>query len=250
MSFVTLINEEKLSFSTDQLIIPAQNVALFNDVLDANKNLTKILYEFEQRVEDAEKKGFEAGFEKGRQDGMDFSRREIAEQLTSIAIRSQRQQQSMKDSIVKLAMQIVRRIADNFGAQEVVATLAKKAVEDLVASDFLVLYVHPSVIDKVKARLNCGLLNEIKGSVENNKVETSYSSSNKIPYVDIRTDDDLSPFDCQINTEFGTTIAGLDYQLECLTELIQENITSKQGANYSSENNSMSTPPTKMDVVE
>ncbi len=250
MSFVTLINEEKLSFSTDQLIIPAKNVTLFNDVLDANKNLTKILSDFERRVEDAEKKGFEVGFEKGKKEGIDFSRREIAEQLTSMAIRSQRQQQGMKDSIVKLAMQIVRRIADSFGAPDVVATLAKKAVDDLVASDFLVLYVHSSVVDTVKARLSGGLLNGIKDSVENNKEEISHSSSHKIPYIDIRTDDDLSPFDCQINTEFGTTIAGLDYQLECLTELIQENITSRQDVSYSSESNSISAPSKKMDIVE
>lgn len=224
MSFVTLLNSSELSLSTDQLVLSPREINSLTDVAETADHLTLLLEKYEQTVLASKNKGFDEGFDEGKERGLLDARKELAEQLTALTGQYQLEQQKMKASVVKLAMQVVRRVAGEIGAPEVVAGIAQKAADELISDDFLILQVHPSALERVKKQLQSYTDKNITEEKPNTSSVSALQQTKPL-YIEVRSGEALSEFDCLINTKFGTTVAGLDDQLMCLEKIITKKLT-------------------------
>jgi len=229
VSFIALVHEKEISLNTNEIVFSSEKVGALVDVLETSEHLKDTLKYHEKRVKYAEEAGFSSGFEKGQEEGRAAARQELAEEMTALAFKSKQQQHNMKQSVIKLVMQVVRKVAVTFGPDKVIAAIARKAVDDLLANDFLIIYVNPSVKDAVDARLTESI-NDENSLQADHFLHKKIINGKKSPHIDIRTDEGLSVFECQIHTEFGITIASLDHQLKCLETLIENAFaTNKKG---------------------
>ena len=224
MSFVALLNSNELSLSTDQLVLSPKEVSSLSNAAEAADHLTILLKEYEQKVLVSKNKGYSEGLKEGKEHGLLEARKKLADQLTAMTDHYQLEQQKMKASVVNLAIQVVRRVAGEVGAPDVVAGIAQKAADELISDDFLILQVHPSAVEKVKEQLQ----NYTAKSTAEEKIEKLNASAlqqTKPLYIEVRAGETLSEFDCLINTKFGTTVAGLNDQLICLEKIITKKLT-------------------------
>jgi|GEM_PF-1038147 len=230
MSFVTLVNKGELSLSTDQLVIPATEVNALTNAIDVCDQLHMLLSTRKERLLEAEKQGFDEGFKQGLEEGLENGRADVAEQLSLIHAKAAGQQDKMKQSVVTLAMQVVRKIADDIGPANMVAAMAKKAVDELVSHSLLILHVHPCAVDAVKSRLNIAEHDSHDEPTTTDKIDVAANSSARALHIEVRSEASLSAQDCLIETEFGTTVASLDEQLRCLDDIIRRKLSSRTPA--------------------
>jgi flagellar biosynthesis/type III secretory pathway protein FliH len=201
---ISLIQNEDVTLVMDDLVIPAADVAHFVSFSDASEAVSRLGTTMQSRIEAAEKTGFEKGFGMGRTQGLEKAGAEVSQHLLMLQEKAARQERRMQDSVAQLAVQIVRKIAENLGPAETVAALAATASRELLTGGWLVVQVHPSVLEIVEANL----------AYLQNDPEI-------VCRVEIRADESLKPFDCLLETEFGTTVAGLDGQLESLEKIFR-----------------------------
>ncbi len=209
MSFISLVHEDQITLATNKLVFSAQEMGAFDTAAETATQLKKLFDEYEERVQQASKKGYEEGFNRGRDEGRLAARKEVAAQLREISVKYEKQRGAMRDGIIKLAILAVHKIAGKVGASEMVASMALNAASELVVSEPLTLHVHPSVADTVKSRL----------------AEAPPINQGKQLPVEIKTNDALTPFDCILVSEHGETVASLDEQLRCLEGSWREKLT-------------------------
>ncbi len=200
MTFVALIGDSSVSLATDELVLKAEDVQALTHAVDAGHRLTLLLEESEERLALTRLAAFDEGHAAGKAAGLLAARDDVAAELTAMAREAHRQRMALQGSVARLAIQVVRKLAGEVGAPEMVAGLAHTAASDLLPGAALTLWVHSSVVDTVRARLDAA---------------RSAHSGNPL-HVEIRADDALGLFDCTLDTACGTTIAGLDAQLKRL----------------------------------
>ena len=208
MSFISLVHEDQITLATDKLVFSAQEMGTFDTMTEVAARLATLFDEYEERIQQASRKGYEEGFNKGREEGKVVARKEAAEQLIKLAEKADQQRQAMRAGIVDMSILAVHKIAGDVGASEMVASIALNAANELVVSEPLVLHVHPSVVDTVKSRL----------------AEAPPMNKGKHLHIEIQVDDELAPFDCILVSEHGETVASLDEQLRCLEESWREKL--------------------------
>lgn len=231
MSFIALHNEKNIALNTDQLVYGRDEMLSLKSAMETSEKLSRLLEQEESRISHAEEKGFAIGLQKGEREGRQQADNVLASKLIELNLLQQQNSQKMRESVVTLATQLVRKIASEVGAPEMVAAIAKKAVDEMVESDYLILSVHPSVVDEVTTRLstfyqivNCANLpGDPQGFI---------GQRNQGPSIDVRGDEGFQRYDCHIETALGKTIASLSVQLECLETLIQQRLV-KQNTNNS-----------------
>lgn len=197
MTFVALVRDTSVSLATDEQVLAAADVQALASAVDMGRRLTQLLEQSEQAIASARQDAFEKGHAAGKAAGLLAARDDVAAELTSLAVEAQRQRMALQGSVARLAIQVVRKLAGEVGAPEMVAGLAQTAAADLLPGVSLTLRVYPSAVDAVRTRL-----------------DTARSASSGKPlHVEVHADDTLNPFDCILDTACGTTIAGLDAQL-------------------------------------
>jgi flagellar biosynthesis/type III secretory pathway protein FliH len=201
MTFVALVRDPSVSFATDQLILRAEEVQTLASAVDIGQRLVRLLAESEQQLALARQVAVDEGHVVGKEAGLLAARDEVAARLTAMALAAHHQRLALQGSMARLAIQVVRKLAGEIGAPEMVAGLAQTAAADLLPETSLTLRVHPSVVDAVSARMGA-------------------AHAGKSLHVEVRADDALDLFDCILDTAFGTTIAGLEDQLKCLETVL------------------------------
>lgn len=197
MTFVALVRDTSISLVTDEQVLAAADVQALASAVDMGCRLTQLLEQSKQAITSARQDAFEKGHAAGKAAGLLAARDDVAAELTSLAVEAQRQRMALQGSVARLAIQVVRKLAGEVGAPEMVAGLVQTAAADLSPGVSLTLRVYPSVVDAVRTRLDT-------------------APSGKPLHVEVHADDTLNPFDCILDTACGTTIAGLDAQLKRL----------------------------------
>lgn len=206
MTFVALIRHPVVGVATDQWVLRADDVEALDSALAVGRRLSRLLDDSEQMLRAAKERAVDEGHAAGKAAGLNAAREEVATELTAMASAAHHQRLALQGSVARLAIQVVRKLAGEVGAPEMVAGLAQTAAADLLpGASLITLLVHPSVADAVKARLSAA----------------QSARPNKPLHVEIRTDDAMDPFDCTLDTAFGTTIAGLDAQLGRLERVLR-----------------------------
>lgn len=196
----TLIKNEKISLLTDNAVIPKAEMPQMETLFDAGSQLNETLLGAEAQLRASIRKGYEKGFVTGRKRGHEQSRKDVNQFMTKLATDASIQQKKLEENVALLAMQVVRKIAENLGSADTVAALAETAARQLVGSSRMTVYVHHTALPEVEKRFA-------------EKIRTGAS-------LDIRCDDTVGVFDCLIETQFGTTVASLDAQLDSLQKAL------------------------------
>lgn len=96
--------------------------------------------------------------------------------------------EQLREAVVSLALQVVRRIAQREGAEATVAALARRALADMAPEGPAVLYVHPELREAIGAAPG-------------------------LAGLEVRADETLALTGCVFQTPAGELIASLDTQL-------------------------------------
>lgn len=191
MSQAAILDAKRYRLDLSGTIVPAsewRNAEQASALLD---KVNQALVDAREQVEEDRRKGFDQGFEEGRQAGLDALARAVAALVESRGALVA----SMRGQVAELAIAVVNHIAPKIGAEAMLPALAVKAVQQLVAEPGLLVRVHPDVADAVRERI-------------------ASLDGVSLPKTEITGDEELSEFDCVIETQGGLVCAGLQEQLQ------------------------------------
>jgi flagellar biosynthesis/type III secretory pathway protein FliH len=201
MSYVALFDTGDLHVATTRRVFAPEELQSLHDAqalvqaLQAQRELAEARQA--AAVDKARREGHAAGFAAGES----AARRQLAQTQIELAARAQRERESLRRqteaTVAMLALEVVRKLAGELDVAELVAGLARNAVQQLIEDEPVTLVVHPAVARRVRER--CAAAAEGR-------------------WLQVQVDDDasLKPFDCRLVTRAGTTYAGLDAQLKRL----------------------------------
>lgn len=176
-------------------VVPAQD---WQKLEDLDKLLARVNALYEQagaEIAQAREQGRVAGFA----EGLAKAQQQMAVQLAALNERRARVLGEAGSRVAELACAIVARIAPGFDPSEVMPPLVMRAVEAAQAEQFLLIRVHPSVRDKVKAGLGA--------------VRQAHPAVGVIELVD---DESLDALSCVVVSEAGEVRAGIAQQIEAI----------------------------------
>ena len=211
MTYLALIHDPTVCVASDKLVIPAAELASLKNAVELGENLAHLLFQEQGRIDSAERQGYEKGYKQGRAEGLQQGLEQLSDSLVELVERVDQLHSQLQVSAVKIAIQIVRKIAVEVGEQAMVVSLAETAVQELLPSGKLVVKVHPDLWETVAERLNA--------------LQKNLSH----PHMEVRTDDTLALFDCVLDTEHGSVIAGLETQLANLGKALLSEVNDPAG---------------------
>ncbi|QNA86391.1 hypothetical protein G4G27_22210 [Sphingomonas sp. So64.6b] len=188
MSYVVLHADAFTTAATDDPVVSAGDVDRFGDVAALLAGTAALRNTTEQAVAAARAEGFEAGRAEGVRAGED----DVRAEWLRLAVRDGEIRRERQAEIAQLALAVVRRIAGDVGAAEMVAGLAERATATIAPDDGATVRVAPAMVDIVRVRFDgrAGIL--------------------------VEGDATLTNTDCIIETALGQVRAGLDVQLSAI----------------------------------
>jgi flagellar biosynthesis/type III secretory pathway protein FliH len=198
MSYVVIHGRSSLQIATEQRVIPTSEVASFANALQCAQALTSLLAQERERIQSAAQSASQAGFAQGQADG----RAQVAEAfslaLDDLEQQLQAQAHSAREAVSALALGVVYKLAAALGAASVVPALIEQATQELLPIQATRIRVSPDIFESTRAHLQSA------GSP-----------------LDLRADNNLSAFECVIESAQGHSVAGLDAQLKAIGGALQ-----------------------------
>lgn len=211
MTFIAFLRDPAITLTTDQLVIAANEVQPMNNIVDMAIMLTEYQQKKDQQLKDAAVKAYEKSYADGMAAGIKAGEIKTATELTRMVAIAHTQRLDLQKSVAKLAIQVVNKVAGEIGAPKMVTGLAQTAASDLVAGTSIKLWVHSSVVKQVSKCLKSS----------NSIVQ------GKSLHIDIRSNDNIDPFDCILDTDFGQIVASLDDQLKRLENVLSAGLATE-----------------------
>jgi type III secretion protein L len=159
-----------------------------------------------KREADALLADMQAAYERRRQDGFEQGRREgaaaAAELLATTSARVDRYLAGIEGELVELALGVLRRLVGEFDQRELVARLAREAIESFRREQSLTVTVAPENVEIARAHFR-------------EQAEAGRQ-------VAVESDPKLGAFDCRVESPYATVDAGLDAQIESVRRELTE----------------------------
>ena len=143
----------------------------------------------------AKKKAQAEGYKEGRLAGFKKGKAEVGETIARCEKKLHDAIGAARDDMSGLAIEIVRKIASGVGSDVMVAALAETAARNLIPDEPITVRVHPTALEAATQRLAPLQLN-----------------------AQVEADKAMAKTGCVIETRFGAIDAGLETQLELLTD--------------------------------
>jgi flagellar biosynthesis/type III secretory pathway protein FliH len=199
VSYVALFVTEDVNVATARRVLPAAELRALADgrellaALQASREADGV------RLAVAGDKARDAGYAEGLAAGRRAAREEFAKEQAELAVAAQRERMALRQqaeaSVAMLALEVVRKVAGELDAAELIAAIARQAVRQLVDDEPVTLVVHPSAVERVRERT--------EGSAQGLEIS-------------VQEDAALAPLDCRLVTRSGSAVAGLEIQLRRL----------------------------------
>ena len=203
MSYLALFATEDVNVATTRRVLGAEELQHLQDAQALVQALQAQREHSQARQVAAADKARREGYAAGYAAGETAVRRQLAQAQVDLAARAQREREALRAqttaTVAMLALEVVRKLAGELEAGELVAALAREAVQQLIEDEPVTLVVHPAAARRVRERC----LRATEGDA-------------RWPVVSVEEDASLKPFDCRLVTRAGTTMAGLDTQLRRL----------------------------------
>lgn len=153
MSLVILHHDRLLTLASTSRVVAADQTGALDSALENARSLSQLLSEEQDRISQAESQartqGYAAGQEAGRQEALNAAAHELtAERQALAAMREQLQQQA-----VRMAFDIVRKLADTLEPARLLAALAETAATFCDPQETLTLKVHEDHRQAVEQQL-------------------------------------------------------------------------------------------------
>ncbi|EHR71423.1 type III secretion apparatus protein, HrpE/YscL family [Burkholderiales bacterium JOSHI_001] len=200
MSFLLWQRGGDMALASPRRVLRAHEVPLLQDAQALRARIQALHDEQAQRVAAAEQLGHAEGLAQGLAEGRQAAQDELAARLQALAEDSHRQHEALRQQVVPLALQVVHKLLGGFAPDAVLAALARTALDDLLPSPGLTLWVHPEQLDAVRTRLMHG------------PAEAPWPG-------ELRADPNCAPDTCRLETDHGSVDASLSTQLEQLQRL-------------------------------
>jgi len=136
--------------ASSKIVYSEDDVGNIESLVSKATELTQLLDKESVRVEQAELSGYDAGYEKGQTKGYDAALEHIAIKLITLAREAEDTRDKLEQSAGDLALKIVRRIANDLGTEQTLASLAATAAKELVPREAVTLRVSVSNLEKVR----------------------------------------------------------------------------------------------------
>ncbi|WP_200229267.1 FliH/SctL family protein [Rubrivivax gelatinosus] len=197
-----------LSLATDTLLLPPQQAAAFDDALALAAALAALHAEEQARIAAAVAAGRAAGFEQGRCEAEaavhEAAAQQLAARVQALVQRHDDELAALSRQVVELALLVLRRVAAELPAEELMAAVAQRLLAPLQeagADGGHLLRLHPALVEPVRARLQARGL-----------------------HLACRADENLAPLDCVLDTPGGRLLAGLETQLQRVQAALQQRL--------------------------
>jgi len=192
MSYLILHRDTAATILGDDPIVPRSKIERYHELSDLFAAIDQLRDSEAERIVEAERRGRLEGFAAGHLEGRDVGQAEINAELFRLSMRDAAERRKLRTDVAALAIEVVRRIAGEVGANATVAALAHQAAGNLVADIPAIIRVAPSAVVATSARLA-----ERKG-------------------IEVVADATLAPMDCVVETSLGRIHAGLETQLDAI----------------------------------
>jgi flagellar biosynthesis/type III secretory pathway protein FliH len=189
-----------VAIGSARLVLRAGEVPALHEAQQLRDQLETLQREQAARVEQACEAARSEGLARGLAQGRHQAQEELAETLVTLARTSQQTQARLRADVAGLALQVVRKLMGEFGADARLVGLASVAAREMVPATVLSLRVHPDRVDAVRDRL-AAIATGTDGAAE------------PVPEFDVRGDETCELDDCRIDSELGRVDASLDTQL-------------------------------------
>lgn len=170
------------------------------------RSASELLLGAEERLQKAQESITQAEVKaarKGYQDGMARAQVEKAETLIRLESEAVKRWAALEESIVQLAIDIVRRISARLGSESFMPALAETAMAEVKTCSQVVLRVSPLAAPHVAKHLN--------------DLGTTLSGPRSF---DVQADPSLDEFACVLETELGFVVADLEIQLQAIEKAL------------------------------
>lgn len=203
MNWLAVYRSERASLALRQPVLSQEDVVACESAVSLLQHLEARDKAQEAVHAQALQAARQQGFEQGRLEAMQQVQAQLIGEWAQAAQGARADALQMRQALITLSTQIVRRIAGSLASEEVLLGLARQAVSDLglgEAPSSLVLRVHPDWAASLQARL---------------KVEPDAVSANAL---EVRADPACEPMDLVIETPMGQVLAGLNAQLDSVAQ--------------------------------
>ena len=176
------------------------------DEMGLIRNASDYFLQADERLQNANEKIAQAQAEaenRGFKKGMDNAAVAKSEALVRLEYLAAERWSQLEDSIVQLAIDIVRRIALRLGSEKFMPALAETALSEVAKCGHVVLRVSPLSVANVTKHLN----------------ELGLTNSDRL-LLEVRSDAKLDEFACVLETELGFVAADLDIQLKSIEKIL------------------------------
>lgn len=204
MTFLLWQREQSISLAGGRVVLRPSEVPLFEEALHVCEETARLHAEHQQRTAAALEQARVEGFARGREEGWQAARDELAAALQALADESARERSRVRNDVAALALQVVRKLMGEFADDTRLAGLALAAVQDMLPTPTLALVVHPELSDAVRTCLD-GV-----GRA------TQDAGASAVARFDVRGDPAVGRDTCRIETEHGSVEAALEAQLQRL----------------------------------
>lgn len=199
MSYVSLFSDQRGLLLTDQLVYTETELGEVSGAVEKAAQLSQAIADQQLINEQAKKQGYTDGFEKGRQAAL----KQSSDELNALRLELHQQYENdlseHRKVCAELALDIVRKIANNVAPVDWLIAEARTAAESLAGSDDLVLRVHSSQHADVLKNLD----------------------EKKHEFSRVVADEHVSPDACRIETRYGIVDVDLNTQIEQVRRLLQ-----------------------------
>ena len=196
VSIISLLEDPDIIIASGKRVFSKEESGAFLSLSETVEKLNAIKNNREEQLKIAEDQARQSGREDGLAQGREEARQELAEKLLELEQHNLTQHTAIRDDVVAIALQVVRKIAAGVAPEDMLVALASGAAAEHLPHQAVSLKVHPEHLDTVKERIS-----RIKDVSSPSMIET------------IVADNELGPADCILETSVGQVCADLETQL-------------------------------------
>ncbi len=214
MNIICLLDNPEVVIASGKRVFSAEETGALLSLADSADRLQLKVKDEEDRIVQAEKEACERGREEGLAQGRQIATAELAKTKLSLVDQANAELGQVREEVLSLALQVVRKIADGVATEDMLYALATTAAQECLPSRSIVLKVHPNAVEQVKKRLS----------------EYQASSDTNHPIHNVVADEDLDLDACVLETDAGQVCADLDTQLGVLEKHLAATAVQSGGA--------------------
>lgn len=195
MSYLLWQRDRADGIASSRVVLRAAEVPLLQRAGQLCDHLQALSDERARQQQQAYAQAHALGLSEGRAEGLALASDESAARLLALTEAAAHDRERLQHDLAALALQVVRKLMGQLDDDLQLLALARNAAAEIVGAPAVVLVLHPSQIDRVRARLA--------------------AVAAPCPF-ELRADADAALDTCRLETEFGSVDASLAGQLDRL----------------------------------